>query len=93
MRKIALAVIVCFAFALPMFAWGFNSQFNSQPIQSDPSFGDGSRYVGNTKVQIIIPASSTDNVAPAPKLPDQLPSGETIPNPAKFEVQPSQVTK
>ena len=94
MKKWIVCLIVCLAFTLPMLAWGFNSTFQNVPIQSNPTFGQGDRFVGNTNVQIIAPPAAIENVAPAPELPGQkLPEGQNVLLPDSLKVQPSQVSK
>jgi hypothetical protein len=94
MKKWIVCLVVCLAFTLPMLAWALNSTFQNTPIQANPTFGQGERFVGNTQVQIIAPAATIENVAPAPELPgEKLPEGQNVILPDPLKVQPSQVSK
>jgi hypothetical protein len=81
------------AFTIPMLAWSFNSTFKNEPIQANPTFGQGERFVGNTSVQIIIPPAVNENVSPAPELPGQKLPDATVVLPEPLQIQPSQVSK
>ena len=86
MRKILLVIIIVISYTIPFLSYGFTNQFLNQPIQQEPSFGLGERYVGNTQTQIIIPPPTT--IEGQKSLSDKLPDDKLNMNPA-FEVQES----
>ena len=93
MKRIVLFVVMMFTFALPMLAWSLNSTFENAPIQANPTFGQGERFVGNTAVQLIIPPAVIENVSPAPELPGQKIPDATVVLPEPLQIQPTQVNK